>query len=164
MMCFSYIPTILATRDDWGTHKHTRQYVTSEKTCTLIQLHKVFFHLFIPLFCISLTLTFYLYNGDGPVGWGCRIRRLHLCRGVRPTCHPPTSECDVYDTKQSDGEVPVILELWGMGSDPLLPSLPGQLWPGVLAPDRVQSMNQTKLCNYAKLNCLKLTLFTFNSV
>ena len=25
-----------------------------------------------------------------PVGWGCRIRRLHLCRGVRPPLHEAT--------------------------------------------------------------------------
>ena len=30
-----------------------------------------------------------------PVGWGCRIYRLLLCRGVRP----PPNECPVYDTK-----------------------------------------------------------------
>ena len=45
-----------------------------------------------------------------------------------------------YDTKQSDGEVPVMLGLWGMQSTPLLPLLPGQLWPGVVAPDRALSM------------------------
>ncbi len=45
-----------------------------------------------------------------------------------------------YDTKQSDGEVPAILELWGMRSTPSLPSLPGSLWPGVVAPDRALSM------------------------
>ena len=28
-----------------------------------------------------------------PVGWGCRIHRLHLCRGVRPP--PPTSVLDM---------------------------------------------------------------------
>ena len=32
-----------------------------------------------------------------------------------------------YDTKQSDGEVPVMLELWGMQSTPSLPSFPGPL-------------------------------------
>ena len=32
--------------------------------------------------------------------------------------HPP-NECHKYDTKQSDGEVPVMLELWGMRSTPL---------------------------------------------
>ena len=62
--------------------------------------------------------------------------RLLLCRGVRP----PPNECPRYDTKQSDGEVPAVLELWGMRSTPSLPSLPGPLWPGVVAPDRALSM------------------------
>ena len=57
--------------------------------------------------------------------------------------------------KQSDGETPVMLELWGMQSTSLLPSLPGPLWFGVVAPDRVLSMGRIKLCIYAKLNCLK---------
>ena len=58
---------------------------------------------------------------------------------------PPSNECSGYDTKQSDGEVPVMLELWGMLSIPSLPSLPGPLWPGVVAPDRVLSMGQIEL-------------------
>ena len=41
-----------------------------------------------------------------PVGWGCRIHRPLLCRGVRPR-----NECPRYDTKQSDGEVQVMLKL-----------------------------------------------------
>ena len=45
-----------------------------------------------------------------------------------------------YDTKKSDSEAPVMLELWGMRSVSLLPSLPGPLWPRVLASDRVPSM------------------------
>ena len=44
------------------------------------------------------------------------------------------------DTKQSDGEVPAVLELWGMRSTPSLPLLPGPLWHGVVAPDRALSM------------------------
>ena len=40
----------------------------------------------------------------------------------------------IYDTKQSDGEVPVMLDLWGMQSTPSLPSLTDLLWPGVVAP------------------------------
>ena len=68
-----------------------------------------------------------------------------------------------------------MLELWGIWSTPSLPSLPGPLWPGVVAPDRVLSMgkielngvlmlnwitwNRTvltcKLRIYIKLNCLK---------
>ena len=70
------------------------------------------------------------------VSWGCRIHWLHLCRGVRP----PPNECPGYDTKQSDGQVPAVLELWRMRSTPSLPSLPVQLWPGVVAPERALSM------------------------
>ena len=54
---------------------------------------------------------------------------LHLC-----------NECPGYDTKQSDGEFPVIPGLWGIRNTPSLPLLPGPLWPGVVAPDRVLSM------------------------
>ena len=76
-----------------------------------------------------------------PVGRGCRIHRLQLCRGVRPS----PNECPGYNTNQSNGEVPVILELWGMRSTPLLPSLPGSLWPGVVAPDMgpIYRLNRT---------------------
>ena len=55
------------------------------------------------------------------------------------------NKCPGYDTKQSDGEVPVMLELWGMLSTPSLPSLPGLLWPELVAPDRVLSMSQIEL-------------------
>ena len=39
---------------------------------------------------------------------------------------PPLAaiQCCKYDTKQSDGEVPVMLQLWGMRSTLSLPSLP----------------------------------------
>ena len=48
-------------------------------------------------------------------------------------------------TKQSDGKVPVILELWGKRSTSSLPSHPGPLWSGVVASDRVLSMGQIEL-------------------
>ena len=38
-----------------------------------------------------------------------------------------------------------MLELWGMWSTPSLPLLPGSLWPGVVAPDRVLFMGQIEL-------------------
>ncbi len=47
-----------------------------------------------------------------------------------------------YLSISQHGEVPVILELWGMWSAPSLPSLQDPLWPGVLAPDRVLSMGK----------------------
>ena len=60
----------------------------------------------------------------------------------------PPNECPGYDTKQSDGEVPAMLELWGMRSTPSLPSLPGPLGPGVVAPDKgpIYGLNRTKPC------------------
>ena len=80
-----------------------------------------------------------------PVGRGSRIHRLHLCRGVRHP-HPPNG-CPGYDTKQSDGEVPVMLLLWGMRSTPSLPLFPGPLWPRVVEPDKspINGLNETKL-------------------
>ena len=93
-----------------------------------------------------------------PVSWGCRIPWLLLCSGVRPL----TKECPGYDTKQSDAEVPVMLELWGMQSTPSLPSLLGPLWPRVVAPDKgpINGLNRTRLCTYAKLNCLNYNCLT----
>ena len=97
----------------------------------------------------------YLDNGGRsliltcPVAWGCRIHRLLLCRGVRLS---PPNKCPVYYTKQYDGEVPVMLVLRGMRSTSSLPSLPGPLWPGVVAPDKVLSMGQTELNCVLRLN------------
>ena len=58
---------------------------------------------------------------------------------------PPPNKFPGYDTQQSDGKVPVMLELWGMGSTPSLPSLTGALWHGLVAPDNVLSMDQIEL-------------------
>ena len=85
------------------------------------------------------------------VGWGYRIHWLHLCRGVSPS-----PKCPGYDIKQSDGEYPIILELWVMWSSPSLPLLPGLLRPGVVAPDKVLSFGQIEVnSTHATLNCLK---------
>ena len=66
---------------------------------------------------------------------------LHLCSGGKDF----PNECPVYDTKQSDGEAPVMLELWGMRSTPSFPSFPGLLCPRVIATDRVLSVGQIEL-------------------
>ena len=57
----------------------------------------------------------------------------------------PPYGCPGYDIKQSDGEAPVMLEHWGMRSTPLLPLLPGPLWPGMLAPDSPIYIGQIEL-------------------
>ena len=76
---------------------------------------------------------------------------------------PPPNECPVYDTKQSDGDVPVMLELWGIRSTSSLPLLPGLLWLGVRAPDRVVSMGQIELNWELLLNLIawNMTVLTF---
>ena len=55
---------------------------------------------------------------------------------------PPPYECPRCNIKQSNGEVPVMLKLWGMQNTPLWPSLLGPLRPGIVATDRVLSMGQ----------------------
>ena len=62
------------------------------------------------------------------------------------------NECLGYDIKQSDGEIPVVLELWEMRSTPSLSSLPGPLWSGVVAPDKVLSIGQIELNYVLMLN------------
>ena len=52
---------------------------------------------------------------------------------------PPTSALDMTLNN------PVMLKLWGMRSTPSLPSLPGPLWFGVVASDRVLYMGQIEL-------------------
>ena len=42
--------------------------------------------------------------------------------------NPHPNECPEYDTKQSNGEVPVMLGPWGIRSTLSLPLLPGPLW------------------------------------
>ena len=60
-----------------------------------------------------------------------------------------------YDTKQSDGEVPVMLELWGMWSTPSLLSLPGPLWPGEVEPDWALSRG------WIEVNCILMLNWIF---
>ena len=76
------------------------------------------------------------------VSWGCRIHQLLLWSGVTP---PSPNKCPGDGTKQADGELPVMLELWVMSSTLSLPLLPGPLWPGVVAPDSVLSIGQIEL-------------------
>ena len=72
-----------------------------------------------------------------------------------------SNECPRYDTKQSNGEVPV---LWGMLDTPLLTSLQGPLWPGVAKP--VLSMGRIELNCVLVLNWIvwNETLFLHLSV
>ena len=52
--------------------------------------------------------------------------------------------CVLFDIKQSDSKA-VVLDLYGMWSTSSLPLLPGPFWPGVVAPERILSMDQMEL-------------------
>ena len=55
------------------------------------------------------------------------------------------NEWPKYNTKQFDGEVLTMLELWEMQSTPSLPLFPGSLWPRAVALDWVLSVDQIEL-------------------
>ena len=63
-----------------------------------------------------------------------------------------SKKCPGYDAKQTDVEVPVMLKPRGMQNTFLLLSIPGPLWPGVVAPDRFISMGQIELNCVIMLN------------
>ena len=65
---------------------------------------------------------------QGPVGWSERTHRHHLYKTVRPL-----QWVSWYDTKQSDGKAPIMLELRGIPSSPLMPWIPGPLLHWVLS-------------------------------
>ena len=65
----------------------------------------------------------------------------HSLREVLPLCRDAVG---VFCSPCRLGSKPshCSLELWGIWNTPLLPLLPGPLWPGQVAPYRVQSMGQ----------------------
>ena len=67
------------------------------------------------------------------------------------------NECPAYDIKHSEGEPLTMLEVKGMRGTYSLPSLPGPIWPGVVALEKgpIYGLNRIKQCTYAKLNGLK---------
>ena len=90
--------------------------------------------------------------------WDWRILRLPICKEVKLS----SNECSEYDCKLSDGEVPVMLEFWGIWDTPSLPLLSGPLCPRVVVPVWVPSADQIELFNFltegkqmtdVKLNC-----------
>ena len=52
----------------------------------------------------------------------------------------------------SDGEAPVMLELWGMRSTPSLLLSPCTFWPGVVASDKIIPIVQIGLLDKLRAN------------
>ena len=115
-------------------------YETKKPSKTLYKFYKLFF--------FPLNIFDFVLHLPSSVDWGSRIYQLLLCWRVRPL----TIECPGYYTKQSDGEVLVMLELCEMRSTPLLPLLPGPFWPGMRVPDRALPMNRIELSCVLMLN------------
>ena len=142
----------------WG------QYVTPLNSCVIFQKLKYFFQyccvywpetLQTPKSFVhnrheknkhtNLFMHIFSHPSNCPVGWGCKIHRLHPYRGVRPTI------C-VLDLTLNNLMVrfQVMLKFWGMRRTPSLLSLPGPLWPRMIAPDRSLCMGQIEL------NCVQM--------
>ena len=84
--------------------------------------------------------------------WSIRMGLQNTPTAYLQRAKTPHNVCLGYDNKQSDGEAPVILDLWRMRSTPLLPSLPEPLKAEVVAPKTVISMGQIKLNSVLMLN------------
>ena len=104
---------------------------------------------------VSMTESLPIHKST--VIWSCRIHWLHLCTGLKL---PQWLSWIWHKTIWW-------LSFWEMRSTPLLPSLSGPLWPGVVAPDRVQSIGQIELNCVLMLNwivwnrtvfCIKMNL------
>ena len=80
----------------------------------------------------------------------CRLGRQYTSTASQQWGKTSPNERPVYDTKQSDGEVPVLLELWEMQSTSSLQSLLGPHWPRAAVPERVLSMGQIEQ------NCVRI--------
>ena len=88
------------------------------------------------MFCsvFFLLAYFLLFFFLTPVSWAVEYTSYTSAEGY------DSLQSVSYDTKQSDAEAPVILELWGMQSILSLPTL-----PVVVAPDSVLSVGQIEL-------------------
>ena len=74
--------------------------------------------------------------------------------GKMPPVHTHTNEYPGYDIKPSDGKAST-LKIWGMWRKPSLSSVPGLLWSGVVAADRVLSLGQIEQTACNPFNCLQ---------
>ena len=113
------------------------------RTCILIHTHLyVYTHLCVyscfRVFvrtCTLVSMYIHVFNYNRLFAQSDGAVKYNDCTSTKGKDTLP-NECPGYDTKQSDGKVPVMLELWGMRSTLSLPLLPGLLWPGMVATDR----------------------------
>ena len=76
------------------------------------------------------------------VGWTWRIRRLHLCRGVRP---PTILTIEFFDMTLSHLIVSLVLQLWPKWCTRWMSLHPSLHWPRMVVLFRVPSMGKIEL-------------------
>ena len=91
--------------------------------------------------CVSRSI--YVGRSNSAIGYGRKIHRLNLCRGVK---HPHQRVPRIY-TKSAVGKA-LVLQLWKLRSTPSYPLLPGRLWFEIVVAVRVLSIDQIELFNY----------------
>ena len=94
----------------------------------------------VPYAFIHAAQTLFIPVGSLWIPLSSRALDVRILMMFYPEGLHPRNECPGYDTKQSDSEIPVMPEVWGIQSNPLLPSLPGPLWLGVVTSDKGLSM------------------------
>ena len=96
--------------------------------------------------CSRLPITLFVLLAS--IWWIHRVLGIQLQLG-RPSqlglWNTPTKKGNTPPNKQSEGEAPVILKLLGLLGTLSLLSILGPLWPEVVAPNRVLSIDQTEL-------------------
>ena len=122
----------------WSPHdQHTIYLLYRFLLRVTEEVHKIQEHYihgpkqYIAMTCSKTTKIYHLVQPARAVEYTASLQRVKT---------PLLNKCPGYDTKQSDSEIPVMLELWGMWSTPSLPSIPEPLWPRVVASDRVLSV------------------------
>ena len=78
---------------------------------------------------LCFTLTKYSKSFDSSkYVWQKQLRLQNTPNASLQRDKIPFNKCPGYDTKQSNGEAQVMLELWGIWSNPSLLSLSGPFW------------------------------------
>ena len=103
---------------DEGVHTFLKSISVKENIIARLEFELTYFDASVQLFsqytmdtgsCETLQTIILRQAMLAKLVWGCRIHRLYLCRA-----EDSPSEGPGYDTKQSDGQAPVMLQLWGM--------------------------------------------------
>ena len=95
-------------------------------------------NIWLPIKKIYIPCSLSYVNSNGKVAQSAGAVEYTDCTSAEEK--PASNESPVYDSKQSDGEVPVMLGLWRIRSTPLFPLLQLPFWPIVVAPDKALCM------------------------